>query len=599
MRTIIHTEKKKGLGFMNLTEKVNSDLLSSDELILESLVDDLAVYDIYDVIMRISALNLIIENQNKSILFDALIAGILAHPREHYQGKVKISSGKFRNIINKLESMTLNMMIDPAENTFIERVRYYGNYWIFPGINYSPAYSLQGFLNVLCLQDLPIDKNFLLKAHRLINFVLQLSNTTAKTLDYDINSIRHVEQSNIKLPDSRLFDKLKNCVYFKDSYIKDLIGDKELYDQLFTNFKETSLSQIITGEFQEFFAHPFLRIDNDTIILLNTSVLVPFAIHHIVLLADAFKCKNLLIDAYNNEIWKECKKDLRELGHKKILESRYGIELIDSQHHKEEILTVGNDKILFVHFICDSGIDYDKDEMFGQHIMKSDIPDIYNRFKYFINKLSITDEKDCFQIIILNSFGRTVYCKTTKEETSYSIKLTPQELHCIAVNERDKTEFIPRYIAAKRNISKLSPPMMGSELNSIEIYKSNDYSFYLSDDYNPKNTFVFFALGDSLDYVISAVKKEDRQLVNSYDGMHLCDVILNDSARKIYINKGTAENPPELVEKFNNVNIWFTEGKVTSIKKAKVLHSIIDTISYWIAEAREIIETIKDRKSVV
>ena len=175
--------------FMDLTDIINDNLLSGDELILERTIDALTPYDIYDVIARVSALNLMIENQNKSILFDALIAGILTRPRDHYQGKAKMSSGKFRSIINRLESMGLKTMIDPAENAFIERVRYYGNYWIFPGINYSPAYSLQGFLDVLCLRDLPFDDDFEHKAHQLINFVLQISEIAAQTLDYNMNSI--------------------------------------------------------------------------------------------------------------------------------------------------------------------------------------------------------------------------------------------------------------------------------------------------------------------------------------------------------------------------------------------------------------------------
>jgi hypothetical protein len=126
-------------------------------------------------------------------------------------------------------------------------------------------------------------------------------------------------------------------------------------------------------------------------------------------------------------------------------------------------------------------------------------------------------------------------------------------------------------------------------LNSIEIYTSRDYSFYLSDEYNPKVVSTFFAPGDSLDYVIRAVKKEDRHLTSSYDGVHLCDIVLNDPVRNIYFTKGSYRTPPELVIKFNQVNIWFTEGNITSMEKANVLYSIIDTISYWLAEAKEII----------
>ncbi|MBQ7300190.1 MAG: hypothetical protein IJW77_10145 [Clostridia bacterium] len=262
-------------------------------------------------------------------------------------------------------------------------------------------------------------------------------------------------------------------------------------------------------------------------------------------------------------------------------------------------MTVGNNKLLLVHFVCDSGADYDSQSMFGRHMESTDVPAIYDRVKYFATKLPMVEEHNIYQIIIINSFGRTVSCITTKAELQYSISLLPYELHCISVNEHDKEEFIPRYINAKKKLSVMVPPMMVSELNNIEIYTSNDYSFYLSDDHDPKTVSVYFAPGDSLDYVIRAVKKEDRHLISSYDGVHLCDIVLNDPVRNIYFTKGSGVTPPTLVVKFNEVNIWFTEGTITSLEKAKVEYSIIDTISFWLSEAKETIKWMTFRTDAI
>lgn len=586
-------------NFADFAAAMTEKLFSGDASALSAIIDDLAPYDIFDFIARVSSLNLMIENQNKSTILDALIAGILSRPRDCYQGKAKMSSGKFRNIINRLESMGMKQLIDPAENAFIERVRYYGNYWIFPGINYSPAHTLQGFLDVLCLRNIEFDKEFTLKAHQLINFVLQISDLTAHLLGYGIDTLAHVELSSVKLPDSKQSDVLKNCVLLPYALIEKLIADEEVRQCLFIDFKESDLSQAITGDFQEFFAHPFLKLDDETVLLLNPSILVPFAIHHLILFADSFGDKDLLIDSYNNEIWRGCKSDLRELGHKKILESEYGIELINNQHRKEIIMTVGNNKLLFVHFVCDSGTAYDSKSMFGRHMVTANIPAVRDRVKYFVEKLPMVEENNIYQLVILNSFGRTIGCETTKAESHYSIPLSPYELHCVSVNERGRDEFIPRYINAKKKLTMMLPPMTVSELNSIEIYTSRDYSFYLSDEYDPKVVSTYFAPGDSLDYVIRAVKKEDRHLTSSYDGVHLCDIVLNDPVRNIYFTKGSDRTPPTLVIKFSQVNIWFTEGDITSMEKANVLYSIIDTISYWLAEAKEIINWMTFRTDAI
>ena len=186
-------------NFLDFSASMTENFTSGDATTLSAIIDDLAPYDIYDIIARVSSLNLMIENQNKSTILDALIAGILSRPRETYQGTAKMSSGKFRNIINRLESMGLKLMVDPAENAFLERVRYYGNYWIFPGINYSPAYTFQGFLDVLCLGKLHLDERFKQKAHQLINFILQVSDIAAHVLGYGLDTIKHIEKGSVKI----------------------------------------------------------------------------------------------------------------------------------------------------------------------------------------------------------------------------------------------------------------------------------------------------------------------------------------------------------------------------------------------------------------
>lgn len=76
-------------NFLDFAASMTENFSSGDDATLSSIIDDLAPYDIYDIIARISSLNLMIENQNKSTILDALIAGILSRPREYYNGTAK------------------------------------------------------------------------------------------------------------------------------------------------------------------------------------------------------------------------------------------------------------------------------------------------------------------------------------------------------------------------------------------------------------------------------------------------------------------------------------------------------------------------------
>ena len=45
----------------------------NDEIILENMLSIIGNYDVYDFIARVSSLNLIQHNQNKSIVFNIII----------------------------------------------------------------------------------------------------------------------------------------------------------------------------------------------------------------------------------------------------------------------------------------------------------------------------------------------------------------------------------------------------------------------------------------------------------------------------------------------------------------------------------------------
>ena len=78
------------MGFMEFVNDLHEHMSEGDTVKIQSLINEIAKYDVFDFIARISSLNLLIENQNKSILFDALIAGLLTNDRAMYTGTVSI-----------------------------------------------------------------------------------------------------------------------------------------------------------------------------------------------------------------------------------------------------------------------------------------------------------------------------------------------------------------------------------------------------------------------------------------------------------------------------------------------------------------------------
>lgn len=584
-----YTNNQEFFSLINKIDNMEEKMIQHDSQELDALVGECKKYDVFDFISRLSSLNLLVENQNKSILFDMLIGRLLCEKQNNFTGAAIMSHGKFRSLVNRLAQLEIRHLVDPPENPFIQRVLYYGNYWVFPGINYSPVETIQGFINVLCHGNLSLNSSFKIKSHRLIDFILKLSDTMAQELDLDENSICCVNQNEIEIPNAQKMLKLQSCVNLNLATIKGYLPDEDIQEPLFSGFNERGGAQVFDVNWQDFFAHPFLKTPDNHVIVLNPSILVSFLVHRLILLADSYGIKEKFVDAYNNEIWSHCKRDLHALGHKTIQSELYGIDLVNDTKHKEEILTVGNNKLLFVQFICDDGYDYCEGSMFNPYPIDLKGPYTYTRTKYFVEKLSPVTEDDVYQIIILNAFGRTTSIGLDRAERPYTIFLSPFELHCVAINEKDRKEFLPRYINAKKRIKAFAGMPVSSELNAIEMYTQYGYSFYLSDDFQPQNTIVTFGLDSSVEYVIKALKRENSHLVNFYDGTHLKEVVLSDPERNIYFSKN---NPQEICIKFNRLTLWITSDDVRNNSKLQIYSTLLDTISYWLAEESSVINKI-------
>ena len=88
------------------------DIFESQETIdeLKDISDEIKKYDVYDVLARISGLNLMPHNQIKSVLLDSLIAGIICEEENTYNSTYKMSDGKFKKLIGKINETNLALI---------------------------------------------------------------------------------------------------------------------------------------------------------------------------------------------------------------------------------------------------------------------------------------------------------------------------------------------------------------------------------------------------------------------------------------------------------------------------------------------------------
>lgn len=577
-------------------DKFYKKMKKGDKDIVKNILKEIKKYNVYDIIAKLSALNLVPENQNKATIIEPIIAAILTLSKDELTSKYKISIGKLRKLIQSIENMGLTSAIDPPENPFIDRVMFYNNYNIFTGINYIPGYILQSVINTIYTSGNEFNIEFSKRMSVLINFILEISDYASKEIDISIENMKKYDEiPNIVIPSENRLEKLKECIIIKEDIVNRMLNDNELINLLYSDFENEDIENILNLDNQKFFKKPFLKDDKGNVIILSPSILVPFLIHSIVSMADQYGEKEKFIQLYNNKVWKQCIKYFHILGNRKINEKSLNIELKnDNTSYKEALLSGDNKQVVIAIGVFDDGRNFDKEKVFDKYNNNKINKLLDERVDYIIKKLKQNiKDKDIFICLIYNSFGRSMVVGFNKNTSNMPICLNPFELRCISINEREQKFFLTRYINAKNKL--INMPQFFGELPFIDIYTNCNYSFYINDEFNPKNTMLYLSAGDDIEYIVKALKKEDRHLVESYNPEYMEEVILQDEKRKIYLSDSVDRDNiiVNLLVKMKNIEIWIYSEKIKDSEELNIYHSIIDAISYWISECKKIIENKK------
>lgn len=581
---------KSNNDIFNMIEKEN--LEDNDEKVFDRIITDLENYNVLDFISRVAILNLNPYNQNKSMIFDKILDCVLCSKLDFQSNKNKMSNNKFNNLINLVMSTHYSQTIDPIEMPFIQRVQYYGNKWIFSGINHSPAYILQNLINVLHNKRSDINQDFMIIIDHFIHFTLQVSTKIVERLKYTEDVFEHHEINKVIYPSSEEINKLTNSIVFDEDDF-DGVFDDDFREIVYYNVGN---KKKVSCEFDNFsfYYSPFLKLESNKFIVLNPTILVPFLIHRILYYADKFGVKDLVVDWYNNKTWYECKKSLEKLGHKKLLPSQFEFEPLNLDCYKEAIYSASNDGILFVRYFCDDTRDYDFSNMFTLKYLNVDFAS--NRLEDLIKSDKILKKQKIYQMIIINTIGRGLNILSDIKQYDKTVSLTPFELYCVAINETNHSNFILKYIDSKNKLLNSKPPFV-DEINYICLFSDNEYSFYINDDVDTRKTTIYPGYGDSVDYLNKAILKIDKQLADIPESECYKEIELLDKERKIYIANDT--NKFLTLTRFKNIDIWFSTEKPSSLKQFDLARTIIDLMTYWFGECNQVIEMNKFIKKTI
>lgn len=313
---------------------------------LHNIVQEIKKYDVYDILARISAMNLVYSNQNKSILMDSLIAEIIKEEESCYMSKYIASPGKFKKMMQYLNETSLKSSVDPNENTFIQNIMFYNNYSVFNGIDCTPVYNLQMMIYVLFVHKNDFSEMFLKQCSKLITFCVSISDDISNEIDaVSYQGIKCVD-TDLVVPDAKTMEKYSNLLRINANLVKEYLNDEYLFNGLCDSFGNNENDDL---DYRSFYSKPFIyNKDKNELIILNISLLPNFLFFKVLELAEMYGIKKDVINSYNNFVFQECRKYLKKLGHQKIQEASIGIELVNNDYYKEMLVNVFNNQVLIV-----------------------------------------------------------------------------------------------------------------------------------------------------------------------------------------------------------------------------------------------------------
>lgn len=565
---------------------------------LARLVNEVKKYNVYNMVQRIACLNLFHQNQNMAVILDALIDAILQRKADEYTSDYQISSSKFRRLLNSLLETSLIYSVDPPENVFIENVMFYGDYKVFNGIDHTPAYNLQMIIRTIFGSEYNYPEEFKSRVFRLVHFILKESDQIANAIEETENNHEEDETKKLYIPAATNVEKYAQLIALDGTEVRSaLLDDNELLEMMVTGF-----GRIWINDFDNrcFYSAPFLYDANhDQYIILNIGLLPSALFYWISRLAEKYGIQKELLLDYNNCTFYYCKKYLKKLGHLKIKEEQFDIVLTNEDYYKELITCVHNNQFLVMLYLCDDGENY-KAETIHAIVASDKYEKIVNdRIEMIISNITAQDvnNADIYFILVLNSIGRGIQCGIRSTQMVHPLlSFNPMELMCISINEERKSSFLPRYIEAKEKFARWQTGIL-SELNAIELYTSQDYSFYMSDDIDTTDITMFVAPGDSIDYIKRALFKEDRRMVKSYDKNKYTEVVLDDAVRKIYVDSIlTNELRLAYYLEFRWGSLWIVTEQILDYIAIEVYHTFADMVTYWLAESREYLDYTSGNK---
>ncbi len=434
-------------------------------------------------------------------------------------------------------------MEDPPVNLFTELITYHGgDYLVFSGDIEWGRYILQNMLNAFHYPSLAVPDKFRMACAHVTLLLLKISDTIVKRSSYERYFDATVESMRIHVPRGEEALKHFNAVVFTKSELDSMATpfgiSLDLLDLFVCPDNPSAHRNSFSGE-SILLDKPFYWCGDELVVVSPCSII--YAISRFIWrAADVHGCLVAYNEAYHEILLQNNMMDLIVMGWTPI--SMNGLPTATSNLPiKERFLKFDDDKIAYLTFRYNDRQNTNVDVDERQKEVISWLNTKANGFQFFnLNVFAVTGE---------NRFllaGNIDGCLT-------AIILSP-ELEIISQSSEHNNLTLWKFAQARNELGEVLFTI--NTIDSYFMYKSNDQSFYVSDDRRPD--FMVVSVGDSGAFQKDVIKKRDLHCITQIrEGGIACVpcVSRRDSSKTYYPPASLGIKLEQVVEGFS-MPIW-------------------------------------------
>lgn len=558
---------------------------------ISPVIESINAYDPLDLLAKVATLQLYPENADHAIRIELLAHAI--NCIKFTPNRPMLPRHRLDRILNEppLGNGYVQTQEDPTPNSFTEAFTFFGgSYIVFPGQVNDPTFILKHLNNAIFTSEkFEPHQQFLHTIYRINRGILELSNIIANRAGLVRNLAPKSASRKINIPPD--LELKKSAVKFSLQEFTDILSlvglgysDLEMFIQPFGSLDPESYS------FQNSPLHskPIIRLE-DEIVVAEPWMLLTSLRHKILVTAKKYNILELLFEEFQSAIVQTVGSALDRFGHSQI-PFRFN-EITQNIVIRESLWSLDTDKILYAAVIPDNFTDFVGEELFEDHIdpeegerLDSHITNVEHQIYKEIANLG-----EVFYLLINAGIGRSrtigLQLDKLRHEPTVLI-LTAAEIEILSELYVYDTLLVYKFAKSRDSIRKTTHIFAWSTLDEFEIYRKNDYSYYLTDGPRPK--LITVGVGGERELRLEVLQKLDFHAVPWIDPATWIEVANAHHVPScpIYTPLIFNTNQIEYFIELSPVPFWVI-AKIEANQSEEISGApnpglFVDLISYWI-----------------